>query len=198
MARKPEFDKDEKLLDAMTLFWQKGYANTAISDLVETLKINRFSLYNAYGDKQNLYYKALETYLERISFPSVQVLTSANSGWPELKHFLHTFVQRQRSSHCGCFLQNALVEHAGQDDNVLSQGHRLFDFLLARFSDCLGYAQSQGQIPDSVPAEQLATLLLCQMQGIRVLGKAKRLDDIDTALTTLFLCIEGSNTNAKH
>ncbi len=58
MARKCNFDREEKLHQAMTLFWQKGYANTAISDLVDHLQINRFSLYNAFGDKQKLYYEA--------------------------------------------------------------------------------------------------------------------------------------------
>lgn len=67
MARKCNFDREEKLHQAMTLFWQKGYANTAISDLVEHLQINRFSLYNAFGDKQKLYYEALDRYLNLVS-----------------------------------------------------------------------------------------------------------------------------------
>ncbi len=193
MARKSKFDKDEKLLDAMTLFWQKGYANTAISDLIDTLKINRFSLYNSYGDKQNLYYMALDAYLERISFPSIEILATANAGWPELKQFLSEFAKRQRQSSCGCFMQNALIEHAGEDDTVLERGHRLFDLLLARFTDCLQYAKDHKQIPANLPAHELATLVLCQMQGIRVLGKAKRLDNIDTALSTLLQLIEGTH-----
>lgn len=71
MARKSNFDREEKLREAMALFWQKGYANTAISDLVDHLKINRFSLYNAFGDKQKLYYEALDRYLTLISFPAL-------------------------------------------------------------------------------------------------------------------------------
>ncbi len=65
MARKANFDRDEKLLVAMDVFWRKGFANTSISDLTDELNINRFSLYNTYGDKQQLYYEALDTYLKR-------------------------------------------------------------------------------------------------------------------------------------
>lgn len=67
MARKANFDRDEKLLVAMDVFWRKGFANTSISDLTDELNINRFSLYNTYGDKQQLYYEALDTYLKKRS-----------------------------------------------------------------------------------------------------------------------------------
>ncbi|MEF1165288.1 TetR/AcrR family transcriptional regulator, partial [Vibrio parahaemolyticus] len=49
MARKANFDREEKLLVAMDVFWRKGFANTSISDLTDELNINRFSLYNTYG-----------------------------------------------------------------------------------------------------------------------------------------------------
>ena len=52
MARSCNFDRQEKLIQAMELFWQKGFAETSIADLVEHLGINRFSLYNSFGDKE--------------------------------------------------------------------------------------------------------------------------------------------------
>ncbi len=74
MARKANFCKQEKLEQAMTLFWSKGFANTSINDLTETLAINRFSLYNTFGDKETLYYQALDNYLSSISFPKLEPL----------------------------------------------------------------------------------------------------------------------------
>lgn len=69
MARKANFDREEKLLVAMDVFWRKGFANTSISDLTDELNINRFSLYNTYGDKQQLYYEALDAYLKKSRCP---------------------------------------------------------------------------------------------------------------------------------
>ncbi len=191
MARKSKFDRDEKLRDAMALFWRKGYANTAISDLIETLQINRFSLYNSYGDKQNLYYLALDAYLQQISFPSIAPLMDAQAGWPHVKQFLLRFAKRQRESSCGCFMQNALVEHGGDDPNVLKQGHRLFDLLLSAFTAVFERETTRQNIHVVLPAPQLASLLLSQMQGMRVLSKAKRFADIDLAVTGLITLIEG-------
>jgi AcrR family transcriptional regulator len=46
----------------MTVFWAKGYEGTSLSDLTEAMGINRPSLYAAYGNKEQLFRKALERY----------------------------------------------------------------------------------------------------------------------------------------
>src|SRR5690606_7699549 len=105
MARKSNFDRDEKLVQAMELFWQKGYANTAISDLIDSLQINRFSLYNSFGDKQNLYYEALEKYLSSVSIPTLSSLENQDASLEELEQFLKQFAHMQRLNNRGCFMQ---------------------------------------------------------------------------------------------
>ncbi|HAS6347219.1 TetR/AcrR family transcriptional regulator [Vibrio sp. IRLE0018] len=190
MARKANFSRDEKLLEAMALFWKKGYANTAISDLVDGLKINRFSLYNTFGDKQHLYYEALDTYLKTISFPSLNELSQKDASMPELERFLIQFAKIQRKGTSGCFMQNALVEHAGEDCTVLEKGNRLFDHLLTVLKSAIDNAQKQGLVITSTHSEHIAKLILNQMQGMRVLGKAKRYDDLDCALNALLVLIK--------
>ena len=48
----------------MTVFWSKGYEGTSLSDLTEAMGISRPSMYAAYGNKQELFRKALERYGE--------------------------------------------------------------------------------------------------------------------------------------
>lgn len=190
MARKSNFDRDEKLVQAMELFWQKGYANTAISDLIDSLQINRFSLYNSFGDKQNLYYEALEKYLSSVSIPTLSSLENQDASLEELEQFLKQFAQMQRLNNRGCFMQNALVEHAGTDDTVLQKGHFLFDHLIEIISRAISNAQRQSKLRVSHEPRGLAQLVLTQMQGMRVLGKAKRNEDLEMALTTLLTLIK--------
>ncbi len=64
MGRAREFDADEGLERAMTVFWRKGYEGTSLSDLTEAMGINRPSLYATYGNKEELFRKALERYGE--------------------------------------------------------------------------------------------------------------------------------------
>ena len=64
MGRARAFDAEEALDKAMTVFWRKGYDGASLSDLTEAMGINRPSLYAAYGNKQQLFRKALERYGE--------------------------------------------------------------------------------------------------------------------------------------
>jgi AcrR family transcriptional regulator len=64
MGRARAFDADEALDRAMTVFWSKGYEGTSLSDLTAAMGINRPSLYAAFGNKQELFRKALERYGE--------------------------------------------------------------------------------------------------------------------------------------
>ncbi|MGP8307867.1 TetR/AcrR family transcriptional regulator [Vibrio sp. YIC-376] len=189
MARKANFDRDEKLLVAMDVFWRKGFANTTISDLTDELNINRFSLYNTYGDKQQLYYEALDAYLKKVSLPSLTNLQKDGASLREIEAFLTSFAALQRKNSCGCFIQNALVEHAGEDEDVLRMGHFLFDHLIDILTEAIVNAQKETLIPKTLKPAQLACFILNNMQGMRVLGKAKRYTDLDTALSCLLVLI---------
>ena len=46
----------------MTVFWRKGYEGTSLFDLTEAMGINRPGLYSAFGNKKELFGKALERY----------------------------------------------------------------------------------------------------------------------------------------
>jgi AcrR family transcriptional regulator len=55
----------EKALDAaLAVFWEKGYEGTTLSDLTNAMGINRPSLYAAFGNKEALFRKALNRYIE--------------------------------------------------------------------------------------------------------------------------------------
>ena len=64
VGRPRAFDLDEALDKAMKVFWQKGYEGSSLSDLTEAMGINRPSLYAAYGNKEELFRKALDRYGE--------------------------------------------------------------------------------------------------------------------------------------
>ncbi|MBC8129753.1 MAG: TetR/AcrR family transcriptional regulator [Rhizobiaceae bacterium] len=62
MGRPREFDIDEALQAAMELFWRKGYEGTSLTDLTDGMGITRPSLYGTFGNKEELFRKALERY----------------------------------------------------------------------------------------------------------------------------------------
>lgn len=56
------FDMDEALEKALKIFWTRGYEGASIAELTETLGVNKPSLYAAFGNKEELFYKALLRY----------------------------------------------------------------------------------------------------------------------------------------
>lgn len=63
-GRPREFDADQALDRALEVFWRKGYEGASISDLTEAMGINRPSLYAAFGNKEELFRKALDRYAQ--------------------------------------------------------------------------------------------------------------------------------------
>jgi AcrR family transcriptional regulator len=47
------------------VFWRRGYEDTSVADLTETMGINPPSLYAAFGNKEGLFRKAVERYEAR-------------------------------------------------------------------------------------------------------------------------------------
>jgi AcrR family transcriptional regulator len=65
LGRPRAFDPDEALERALEVFWQKGYEGTSLTDLTKAMGINKPSLYSTFGNKEELFLKAIELYENR-------------------------------------------------------------------------------------------------------------------------------------
>ena len=63
-GRPRAFDPDAALERAMHVFWAKGYEGASLSDLTRAMRINRPSLYAAFGNKEELFRKVLDRYMD--------------------------------------------------------------------------------------------------------------------------------------
>src|SRR5436190_7853112 len=63
-GRPRSFDAEKALECALEVFWRKGYEGTSLPDLTRAMRINRPSLYAAFGNKEALFRKALDRYVQ--------------------------------------------------------------------------------------------------------------------------------------
>src|SRR6266852_3547435 len=63
VGRPRAFDVDEALDKALKVFWRKGFEGTSLPDLTKAMGINRPSLYAAFGNKEELFRKVLDRYV---------------------------------------------------------------------------------------------------------------------------------------
>lgn len=64
IGRPRGFDADEALEQAMLVFWKQGYEGASLTDLTNAMGITRKSMYAAFGNKEELFRKALARYTE--------------------------------------------------------------------------------------------------------------------------------------
>src|SRR4051812_12955618 len=64
-GRPREFNVEEALDAALLVFWRHGYEGASVAALASAMGINGPSLYAAFGDKESLFAKALDRYLQK-------------------------------------------------------------------------------------------------------------------------------------
>ncbi len=185
MSRKKNFDPNQVLIRAVELFWKKGYANTSLNDLVEYLGINRFSLYSTYGDKKSLYLLSLNYYIDNYSVPALESLSLGEPSLSALEDYFDYFSKLQYKQTSGCFVQNAILELSLTDEQVSLAGKRLYSLILSGFCHVLKSAKEHHEIASDEDIEKISHFLLVQIQGIRVLGKAKQYKAMEDAVSII-------------
>ena len=62
MPRHAEFDRDNVIDQATSVFWERGYAKTSVGDLVSATGLQPGSLYAAFGNKKGLFLEVIDQY----------------------------------------------------------------------------------------------------------------------------------------
>jgi TetR/AcrR family transcriptional repressor of nem operon len=173
MPRPREFDETAALEAAVECFWRHGYEGTSLRDLTASMGLTPPSLYNAFGDKQQLFSRALEHYLEHGTRDRMRRLEDSVAPREALGRFFseiidHSIKDRHRK---GCFLVNSALEvapHHAQCRAVIASQFRAIEGFFER---CIVAAQAQKSVAAEIDASATARLLLGALLGIRVLAR---------------------------
>lgn len=190
--RTKDFDENEILKKAISIFWQKGYHATSLYDLIEGLGIGRSSIYHAFGDKHNLFVKALEQYQKEATERIRATLNDAPSVKEGVGNLLRNVVIDALASECpkGCFKVNTAVEVTA-DDELINKLVREDELLIEEaLVKAIKKGQEEGQINPSKDPKALAHFFCNTVTGMRVYAKIRNdrqffEDIVETALAVL-------------
>ncbi|MEV5691769.1 TetR/AcrR family transcriptional regulator [Micromonospora globbae] len=175
MARTKEFDPDAALRAALDLFWERGYEATSMADLVEHLGVARASIYATFGNKRDLYLKALDRYGDLVDPGLLRELSQPGPALPAVRAVIERYAREagDDSGRRGCFIVNTAVEVAPHDPQAARRVAASWDHLETAITSALIRAQAQGELAPDKDPRALARFLLVLMQGIRVVGKVQ-------------------------
>jgi len=174
MARPREFNEMDALEAAVDCFWQHGYEATSMRDLAASMGLTAPSLYNAFGDKQTLYARALERYLDCTTRDRLRRYETSLPPKEAIHKFFAEIVDQsiKDRKRKGCFLVNSALEVAPHQSELGAVIAKQFADIEAFFKRCVLAAQASGTVPRGVDATNTARLLLGALLGIRVLARS--------------------------
>src|SRR6202035_591078 len=105
-GRPRSYDSDVALDCAAELFWAKGFTDTSLDDLSAAMGMGRPSIYNAFGDKEALFIRALERYRDTTGSSPLRAMETEDSIRDAIDAFFHQIVEYATAdrSHLGCLL----------------------------------------------------------------------------------------------
>ncbi|QUS39769.1 TetR/AcrR family transcriptional regulator [Tardiphaga alba] len=168
MGRPREFDVDSALDLALHVFWRKGYEGASMADLTEAMGITKPSLYAAFGNKEELFRKALDRYVDG---PGAYFRTGLEKTTARgvVEHILYESVNAVTDpNNPGCLaVQGALCcgEAAETIKQELTSRRNKGELdLRARFDR----AVAEGDLPADADAGDLARYISAILQGMAV------------------------------
>ncbi|GGX68459.1 TetR/AcrR family transcriptional regulator [Streptomyces minutiscleroticus] len=169
VGRPRGFDADEALERAMRVFWEQGYEGASLTDLTGAMGITRTSMYAAFGNKEELFRKALERYTEGPASYAARALREPTARQVAAA-FLDGSVRATTRPGCpaGCLgVQGSLAAgDTGRDARDTLAAWR--EEGTSRLRDRFRRAVDEGDLPADTDPGALARYLMTVANGIAV------------------------------
>ena len=167
--------RERLIYAAIELFWEKGYANTSMSDLLTRANANSGSFYHFFSSKEDLLIAVLNQYFSMLH---PQMLGPAWEGIDDPIERIFALLARYRmlilQTDCtyGCPIGRLALEIGPEQAEV----HRLlaknFDGWTAAVAACL--EQAGDRLPADIDRERLSGFVLAVMEGGVMLSRSHR------------------------
>ena len=166
MAGRKQFDVDRALDQVMTLFWQRGYAETSLEHIVSATGLGKGSLYGTFGGKPELFRRSLDRYADTYGRQYEAALSGRPTPALAIQAFFDVVLARIADPELpgGCLIALSAMAAPTLDDGNRDHVRALLDHQRQRVQATL-----EGFAPD---ANELALFVIATNQALAVLDRA--------------------------
>lgn len=174
IGRPREFDIGEVTRKAMNVFWDRGYHDASLPDLLGGMELSRGSFYKAFGDKEAVFLRALDIYIEDAVRDMREILKADVSPAIAIRNALLRYADLSSGDEGrrGCFAVGTATEMLPANPEAARRIASLLRRLQDLFADAIVRGQKAGEFGEHLDAQAIAHFIVSQANGMRVLGKA--------------------------
>lgn len=170
MAGVRQFDEQEVIASALEVFWRKGLHDATMQDLAAATGVQRGSLYNAYGDKEEIFLRAFDRYAGQFLEAAGRALARGGTA-ARLRKFFDMIIVNMTS---GSPPRGCLTTRTALDAGISSTAvRRRVQGLLSRLEQLISRAIDSA--PDrlrAIDADRLARAVVTFTRGLAVMERA--------------------------
>ncbi|RIZ35923.1 transcriptional regulator [Pseudomonas aeruginosa] len=167
---------DEALDKAVRVFCERGYHATSITDLASAMELASGSIYKAFKDKRAVFVAAFDHYKAVRDAQLRETIQRGANGRERLRNALDFFAASSYGAQgkLGCLVVSGASELATFDAEIAQRVTGSLERSETMLRELLRQGQNDGSIPSTLDSQATARLMLCVLQGMRVIGKSGR------------------------
>ena len=173
MARTSTFNPSEALSKAVDLFAAKGYSETSMEDIVQATGVSRYGLYGTFGNKRELFEKALDKYADGMGKQEFLRLLEPGASLADIRRIFENRVADMfaHEESKGCLFIHTTMELAPQDKDLRGVLMKFMKRMSKLFTVGLEAAKENGEIRADLDTDAAGEMLTSTMFGLAVLGR---------------------------
>ena len=195
-GRPRQFELGDAARNAMHVFWDRGYEGASLPDLIQGTGLSRGSLYKAFGDKKGLLLAALDIYCAHALKVTADTLSQSGTARQAIHESMlrHARSSSGEEGRRGCMLVAVANELVALEPEVGQRIARMLHRTQQLYASAIIRGQAAGEFGEG-DEQAMAHFLVCQIEGMRVLGKTGASDADMIALVGRSMRLLDSQSN---
>lgn len=173
-GRPRQYQEETALQAAVEVFWAKGFKATSLDDLTNAMGMNRPSVYNAFGNKEAVYRRALEHFGRGMQTALEATLMAEHDVRLALTSFYRAAIQTYLSGEIakGCLVMSTAVTVATSHPEIRSDLLAVVRELDRRLAERFQGAVDDGQLPARFDVRARAELAQAVLHSLSLRARA--------------------------